>query len=100
MNDHGVIALNNDSSSFEDLQNQVEDNIITNPDGSLSCKICGKIESRVDSKKKWMMKRHMEVHIEGMSYQCPQCMKTFRSNNVLNSHKIKYHNTSNQQFQE
>ena len=85
MND-GVIALNNDSPSTEDLQNKIEENIINNPDGSISCRVCGRSEPKDRPNKKWIMKRHMEVHIEGLTYQCSSCPKTFRSNNSLTNH--------------
>ena len=46
--------------------------------GVFKCKLCGKIAKQcVD------IKRHVETHLEGLSYPCQQCGKTFRSAHVL-----------------
>ena len=57
------------------------------------CKSCGKT-----AKKRDHIVKHVEIHIEGLSYDCPLCDKTFRSRNSLQFHKSKYHysNTENQ----
>ena len=60
---------------------------------NVQCKVCGKLSSgkahfaiRLKD-----MKRHIETHIEGLSYQCPVCDNTFRSKDSLKSHKYKAH---------
>ena len=57
------------------------------------CKSCGKTAKRREH-----IIKHIEIHIEGLSYDCPLCDKTFRSRNSLQFHKSKYHysNTENQ----
>ena len=47
-------------------------------DGGYRCKICDFIK-----KKKTDLTRHIETHIEGLSYSCSVCHKTFRSRNSL-----------------
>ena len=37
------------------------------------------------------IKRHIEVHLEGLSYPCTECNKEFRTKNRLGSHKSSYH---------
>jgi len=37
------------------------------------------------------MRRHVEVHIDGLSYQCTLCDKTFRSKQALADHRRKGH---------
>ena len=37
------------------------------------------------------MKRHIETHLEGLSYPCQVCGKTFRSRNSFNTHKVTFH---------
>ena len=59
-------------------------------DGTCRCSFCGKVfrghSRRNDTK------RHIETHIEGLSYDCQLCDKTLRSYNALRNHKSKYHN--------
>ena len=37
------------------------------------------------------IKRHVESHIEGLSYTCPLCDMSFRSKTILNNHKARAH---------
>ena len=37
------------------------------------------------------IRRHIESHIDGLSYKCTQCNKEFRSSNILTTHKIRSH---------
>ena len=55
--------------------------LIEERNGKKHCKVCG-----YNSKE---LKRHVEVHIEGLSYSCHPCGKTFRSKNSLTFHKYK-----------
>jgi len=43
-------------------------------DGVFTCKVCGKT-----AKLKTNLNNHIETHIEGLSFPCQQCEKTFRS---------------------
>ena len=45
------------------------------------CTVCGKL-----SKDSSNMRRHVEVHIDGLSYQCNLCDKTFRSGDSFRKH--------------
>ena len=54
-----------------------------------TCTKCGK--SAVDARAKFNLKRHIEVHIEGVAYNCEICGKTSGSKNGLAQHKAKYH---------
>ena len=81
-----VVPTTGDDSMVKET---IKENIITHPDGTLSCKVCGKVAS--GNRKKEIMKQHMETHIDGVSYQCPLCVKSFRSKVCLASHKYKYH---------
>ena len=55
-------------------------------DGTCRCSVCGKTFSR-----KQDTQRHIETHIDGLSYECPVCGKTFRSKNSLKTHKSAFH---------
>lgn len=74
---------------FNEINEQVNQSIEVCPDGSLKCTFCGKIISTKN--KKPDMKKHVESHIEGLSYDCPICHKTFRSKNALSTHKSRTH---------
>ena len=54
--------------------------------GVFKCLLCGKV-----SKQSIAIKRHVETHLEGLSYPCQQCGKTFRSEHVLRSHVSQKH---------
>ena len=43
------------------------------------CKECGKTMTNQNN-----MKRHIETHVEGISFRCPLCQKTCKSSNSLN----------------
>ena len=48
------------------------------------CTVCGKL-----SKDSSNMRRHVEVHIDGLSYQCNLCDKTFRSGPSFSMHRYR-----------
>ena len=68
------------------VDEQIEQNIIKNMDGTYSCSICGKT-----SGKKQHAQNHMETHLQGLSFNCPLCDKTYRSRNTLAMHKSTKH---------
>lgn len=53
------------------------------------CKQCGKTAH--DARAKANLRRHIEVHIDGVAYTCDICGKSSGSKNGLNQHKAKYH---------
>ena len=78
-----TIAVNsNDNSGVED---KIEE-ILSREDGAYLCTVCG-----YKNKNKQDITRHIETHIEGLSYSCSYCQKTFRSRNSLRNHQSKYH---------
>ena len=86
-----TVALND--STTEGIDQKINENIQTNVDGSFSCKICGKISSSQNMKMnaRQNMRNHMETHLEGITYSCQLCEKTFRAKNSLNVHKSQNH---------
>ena len=83
----------NHSRASEEYHHQIlNDNVMRNPDGSVSCNLCGKqfLASRRDNSLT-MAKRHVELHLH-VSYQCPNCDKTAKNKRSLQAHIAKYHN--------
>ena len=66
--------------------NEVLDTMIQRIDGVWTCSTCGKT-----TKLKGDIKRHAEIHIEGVSHPCNICGKVFRSSNVLRVHMQQKH---------
>ena len=62
------------------------DEILTKSDGIITCTACGKSGTN-----NYNMKRHVQIHIDGMSYSCQLCNKTFRSKNSLQCHNGVFH---------
>ena len=67
--------------TIEELNHTIE-TMIEKQDGKWCCNRCGKHSSF-----KANMKKHAEVHIEGVQHPCTACGKTYRSRNSLNSHQ-------------
>ena len=59
-------------------------------DGGFQCKSCGKITMN-----KTNHKRHVETHLEGLSFPCEFCDKVFRYSNSRNIHIHKHHKNRN-----
>ena len=86
----GTAILNidlGDDSNLEEIEAKISENIQKEDDGTFSCKICGK--SGVKHIRN--MKNHVETHMEGLSFPCQICGKTFRNRNSLNKHKFYKH---------
>ena len=70
---------------YEEAKRAVDDILIKDGDNWV-CKVCNK-----SSKKNCDMRKHAEVHIEGLSFPCQLCGDTFRSRIQLNNHKQSKH---------
>ena len=78
-----TVALTvSDNSAAEET---IKQNLLRE-DGVYHCKICS-----FNKRDKTDVTRHIETHIDGLSYSCSVYLKTFRSRNSLNSHKSNYH---------
>ena len=80
-----IISLySSDFNSIEEVDQQIETMIERQVDGSFKCQPCGRI-----SNKKSNAKEHAETHIDGMSFPCQYCDKSFRSRPSHRDHVIK-----------
>ena len=78
-------TLVNQLSSIDDVKAAVDE--LLEHDGELwMCKTCGKSSSNKSN-----MNKHVEIHIEGLSFGCQLCGQTFRSRDILNNHKKRFH---------
>ena len=71
----------------EEIDQKIEEYLVRAEDGTYSCSVCGK----TGDKYKKNMRNHVETHMEGLSFPCQSCDKTFRSRNSLNVHKSQFH---------
>ena len=74
-------------TSVDDVEEKLNELLETNADGTFGCKHCGKS----GAKKSRNMKNHIETHLEGLSFPCNLCGKTFRSRNSIGCHMSIFH---------
>ena len=80
---------NNDVTSFtsEEIEEKIKE-LYQKVDGEWTCIICD-----YSSKFKANVRKHVEKHMDGLSYSCNLCNKEFRLINSLNCHKSMVHKT-------
>ena len=84
-NTENATTLVSQSSMIEDAKAAV-DEIVEKVEDGWRCKTCGKTTTRASD-----IRRHAEIHIEGLAFDCPLCGKTFRARKHVNNHKQKEH---------
>ena len=72
-----------DTSEIESTVNQHMEKVDA---GMWKCKLCGKTATKSQN-----LKNHIETHLEGLSFPCQLCGKTFRSRNAYFTHKTRFH---------
>ena len=84
-----IISLQSfEFENIEELDYKIEEMIEKLPDRTFQCKTCGKV---YPSKNRTHLFHHVETHIDGLSFPCHHCDKSFRSRQTLRSHISKYH---------
>ena len=86
---------NGKTVSIEEFRSRLDDCIVDASDGSLSCSICGKVGAKVFDKKGYKLKsvtrqnmrRHVEIHFEGLSVPCKDCGKSFSTSRRMEKHR-------------
>ena len=73
-----------DYQNMDELDQKLEELYERQPDGKFLCHPCGKLTNR-----KFFALEHAETHIDGLSFPCQYCDKSFRSRNALRSHILK-----------
>jgi len=85
-NKDSIVAVSVNQEELENVNEKLDEHIEKCEDGSYRCKLCGKTCGLM-----WTMRYHIETHMEGLSFNCPICQKSFRSRNSLAKHKSVYH---------
>merc|ERR1712025_155409 len=67
---------------------EATDQLVIKNEDNWECKSCGKTAKRSSD-----IRRHVEIHIEGLSFECQTCGNTFRNRNFLSSHVYNIHNS-------
>ena len=75
------------------VQEKINEYLEECSDGRYKCSVCGKMSVATLPRgvQKLNMSRHIETHIEGLTYSCPLCPQICRSRNILANHKARYH---------
>ena len=78
------VITQHDTNVYEEAKRAVDEILIKDGDNWV-CKVCNKSSTRNSD-----MRKHAELHIEGLSFPC-LCGDTFRSRKQLINHKYKKH---------
>ena len=77
------------NQSFEANNSEIDskfEELVVKENNTWRCTVCEKT-----SNARFNIKRHLEIHLSGLSYDCHLCGKNFRSSNSLNFHKSTKH---------
>ena len=86
-----VVAVK--SQDLNEINEKINAYIEESFDGSYRCTLCGKTSglNMTKSIQRQTIQRHIETHLDGLSYTCPICQKIFRSRPSLNTHRSSQH---------
>ena len=82
--EYGSVSIPEDSS-MDDVKRKVLEYLEKGENGQCRCKLCGKVTTGVNRVQN--MQKHIESHLEGLSFPCRECGKQFKRSNSLNAHK-------------
>ena len=85
-NESAIVSIDTDVTNMAKVDAKIMEYVVKNQDGSYSCGMCGKNAGKLSH-----IKSHVETHMEGLSFPCQSCDKTFRSRNSLSIHITRYH---------
>ena len=82
-----IVASNNFNESFIANNSEIDakyEELVVKDNEVFRCTVCGRT-----NKYRCNMRRHIETHLTGLSYECDVCQKSFRSTHGLATHKTK-----------
>ena len=84
-----IVQKSDNVADCSEIDLKIKENVEVLEDGSRKCALCNKV---VPGKSPTNFRNHFErYHMEGLSFDCPNCDKTFRSRGSLSNHKMRYH---------
>ena len=86
--ERSVIPLlgNEITTNLQELDIKIWEYIEKDPAGFWKCTVCGKMDKKTTN-----IKEHVEIHVEGLTFPCKYCEKSFRSRNILRNHNYQKH---------
>ena len=81
-----ISVQSSDIQSLEELDQKLEESYSKDSNGSYVCHFCAK-----SIKYPSIMKQHVEIHFEGLSFPCKFCDSILRSRNALRLHNKRQH---------
>ena len=82
-------------TSIEDLRRRIDSMMeqVHEGENKWKCTVCGKLTIFARD-----LRRHIEIHMEGLWYPCNQCGEISRSSNALKCHITRHNKNSNKNF--
>ena len=81
-----MVGTNSSATNTEEIDQKISEYVIRGEDGKYSCGYCEKVGTHF-----YNMRKHVETHMEGLSFSCQSCDKVFRSRNSLRFHNYRSH---------
>ena len=81
-----VVVQTGDNNVYDKAKRAV-DAIVMKSENGWTCKTCGKTTKGISSSQ---IRKHAEIHIEGLRFPCQLCGNTFRSREALKCHKTRH----------
>ena len=86
-----ILVSTSEGFSVSEVKERVKQYMEKATNGKFRCTICGKEAVGEVKNAKTNLMNHVETHLEGLSFPCQLCGKTFRSRNAFNIHKTRFH---------
>lgn len=88
---HDKLPLITNTEDHSEINRIINEYIEVCPDGSFNCTFCGKGTKTGRFNDKGPIRIHIETHLEGLSYKCSICDKTFNTRSSVSMHKYRNH---------
>ena len=82
-----VSVLHPTEGTIYDEARRAVDELVMKVEDGWKCRACGKTTKGTSSQ----IRKHAEIHIEGLAFPCQLCGNTFRSRKALSNHKYEKH---------